>query len=79
MIEKTTESRKIPPDGYPPSRKPRDGDSHIRRFVLFAALALFVIIGGQLGSQIVRTFMGFGEGTNQIMVTALLLNVAQIL
>lgn len=73
------ESRKILPDRYPPSRKPRDGNSPIRRFVLFAALAVFVIIGGQLGSQIVRTFMGFGEGTNQIMVTALLLNVALIL
>jgi len=73
------ESQKILPDRYLPTRKPRDGNSPIRRFVLISALALFVIIGGQLGSQIVRTFMGFGEGTNQIMVTALLLNVALIL
>ncbi|WP_395615858.1 diguanylate cyclase domain-containing protein [Sphingorhabdus sp.] len=73
------ESQQILPDRYLPSRKPRDGNSPIRRFVLLAALGLFVIIGGQLGSQIVRTFMGFGEGTNQIMVTALLLNVALIL
>jgi diguanylate cyclase (GGDEF)-like protein len=73
------ESQKILPDRYLTSRKLRDGNSPIRRFVLLAALVLFVIIGGQLGSQIVRTFMGFGEGTNQIMVTALLLNIALIL
>jgi hypothetical protein len=73
------ESQQILPDRYPPPRKPRDGNGPIRSFVLFAALALFVAIGGQLGSQIVRTFMGYSEGTNQIMVTALLLNVALIL
>lgn len=73
------ETQKILADRYSQLRKPRDGNGSIRSFVLFAALVLFVIIGGQLGSQIVRTFMGYGEGTNQIMVTALLLNVALIL
>jgi diguanylate cyclase (GGDEF)-like protein len=46
---------------------------------MFAAIAMFVTIGGQVGAQLVWTFMGYGEGTNQIMVTALLLNIALIL
>lgn len=51
----------------------------IHSFVMFAATGMFVVIGGQVGAQIVRTFLGNGEGTNQIMVTALLLNIALIL
>ena len=47
--------------------------------VMFAAIALFVAIGGQVGAQAVRTFLGYSEGTDQIMVTALLLNIALIL
>jgi len=49
------ETQKILADRYSQLRKPRDGNGSIRSFVLFAALVLFVIIGGQLGSQIVRT------------------------
>lgn len=47
---------------------------------MFAAIVMFVIIGGQVGAQTVRAFLGYGqEGTDQIMVTALLLNIALIL
>ncbi len=47
--------------------------------VMFAAIAMFVFIGGQVGSQTVRTFIGSSAGADQAMVTALLLNIALIL
>jgi diguanylate cyclase (GGDEF)-like protein len=40
---------------------------------------MFVIIGGQVGAQTVRTFIGNSQGADQVMVTALLLNIALIL
>jgi len=49
------------------------------RFIMFAAIAMFVVIGGQVGAQAVRTILGYSQGTDQIMVTALLLNIAFIL
>lgn len=72
-------TQQLLPDKYPTPPHMPDENGRIHGIVLFAALALFVTIGGQVGSQIVRTFMGYGEGTNQIMVTALLLNIALIL
>lgn len=47
--------------------------------VMFAAIAMFVFIGGQVGAQTVRTFIGTSAGADQVMVTALLLNIALIL
>jgi diguanylate cyclase (GGDEF)-like protein len=47
--------------------------------VMFAAIAMFIVIGGQVGAQTVRTFIGTSAGADQIMVTALLLNIALIL
>ena len=47
--------------------------------VMFAAIAMFVAIGGQVGAQTVRTFIGNSPGADQVMVTALLLNIALIL
>jgi diguanylate cyclase (GGDEF)-like protein len=47
--------------------------------VMFAAIAMFVVIGGQVGAQTVRTFIGSSQGADQAMVTALLLNIALIL
>jgi diguanylate cyclase (GGDEF)-like protein len=48
-------------------------------FVMFAAIAMFVAIGGQVGTQMVRQFVGNSQGADQAMVTALLLNIALIL
>jgi diguanylate cyclase (GGDEF)-like protein len=47
--------------------------------VMFAAIAMFVAIGGQVGAQTVRTLIGNSPGADQVMVTALLLNIALIL
>jgi diguanylate cyclase (GGDEF)-like protein len=48
-------------------------------FVMFVAIAMFIVIGGQVGAQSVRTLFGESAGADQIMVTALLLNIALIL
>ncbi|MBL0925513.1 MAG: EAL domain-containing protein [Sphingomonadaceae bacterium] len=57
----------------------RDGRSLIYGIVMFAAIIMFVVIGGQVGAQTVRTFIGNSQGADQVMVTALLLNIALIL
>jgi diguanylate cyclase (GGDEF)-like protein len=51
----------------------------IYSIVMFAAIAMFVAIGGQVGAQTVRTLIGNSAGADQVMVTALLLNIALIL
>jgi hypothetical protein len=53
--------------------------SYFYGFVMFAAIAMFVAIGGSVGTQIVRQFVGKSQGADQAMVTALLLNIALIL
>ncbi len=55
------------------------GRNIIYSLVMFAAIAMFVAIGGQVGAQTVRTFIGTSQGADQAMVTALLLNIALIL
>lgn len=62
-----------------PGQKRQERRNVLYGVVMFAAIALFVAIGGQVGAQAVRTFLGYSEGTDQIMVTALLLNIALIL
>lgn len=47
--------------------------------VMIAATTMFVAIGGQVGAQTMRTLIGESTGTDQVMVTALLLNIALIL
>lgn len=61
------------------ARKRQDLKNIFYGLAMFAAIAMFVIIGGQVGAQAVRTYLGYGQGTDQIMVTALLLNIALIL
>lgn len=55
------------------------GRNIVYSLVMFAAIAMFVAIGGQVGAQTVRTYVGSSEGADQAMVTALLLNIALIL
>ena len=62
--------------------KPANG-TRSRKFiysvVMFAAIAMFVAIGGSVGTQMVRQYIGNSQGADQAMVTALLLNIALIL
>ncbi len=53
--------------------------SYVYGFVMFVAIAMFVAIGGQVGTQVVRQIVGNSPGADQAMVTALLLNIALIL
>ena len=55
------------------------GKNMIYNIVMFAAILMFVVIGGQVGAQTVRTLVGNSSGADQVMVTALLLNIALIL
>ncbi|MFN3620808.1 putative bifunctional diguanylate cyclase/phosphodiesterase [Sphingorhabdus sp.] len=71
--------QQISPDLLPHAPERKDRNSLIHAFVMFAAIVMFVTIGGQVGAQVIWTWMGHGEGTNQMMVTALLLNIALIL
>lgn len=59
--------------------KSQRGKNIIYTLVMFAAIAMFIFIGGQVGAQTVRTFVGNSPGADQAMVTALLLNIALIL
>ena len=47
--------------------------------LIFAALVMFVYIGGSVGTQLVAQYFGKGATTDQAMVSALLLNIALIL
>jgi diguanylate cyclase (GGDEF)-like protein len=55
------------------------GRNLVYTLVMFAAIAMFIVIGGQVGAQTVRKFIGDTQGADQVMVTALLLNIALIL
>jgi len=47
--------------------------------IMFAAIVMLVVIGGQVGLQALRTFLGYSQGTDPVMVTIFLLNIAIIL
>jgi diguanylate cyclase (GGDEF)-like protein len=53
--------------------------SYFYTFVMFAAIAMFIAIGGSVGTQVVGQIFGSAQSTNDAMVTALLLNIALIL
>lgn len=44
-----------------------------------SAIAMFVYLGGSVGAQLVRQYVGSAPSTDQAMVSALLLNIALIL
>lgn len=46
---------------------------------IFGAISMFVYIGGSVGTDMVRQIIGNSDGADQVMVTALLLNIALIL
>lgn len=53
--------------------------SRASMLLIFGALAMFVYIGGSVGTQLVAQYFGKGATTDQAMVSALLLNIALIL
>lgn len=55
------------------------GRNLVYTLVMFASIAMFIAIGGQVGAQLVRGLIGSSQGADQAMVTALLLNIALIL
>ncbi len=63
-------------DGFAPSYK---RSAYVYGGIMAIALAMFVALGGTVGSQMVRQIVGVSSGSNQAMVTALLLNIALIL
>jgi diguanylate cyclase (GGDEF)-like protein len=76
MEQHALNAETVSPSAASPSRR---GKNLIYSIVMFAAIAMFVVIGGQVGAQTVRTFIGSSQGADQAMVTALLLNIALIL
>lgn len=53
--------------------------SRLGNVATFGALAMFVYLGGSVGTQLVQQHFGRGATTDQAMVSALLLNIALIL
>ncbi|RDV07849.1 EAL domain-containing protein [Sphingorhabdus pulchriflava] len=53
--------------------------SPLTTLLIAGALGLFVVLGGTVGSQFVRHYLGQGATTDQTMASALLLNIALIL
>jgi diguanylate cyclase (GGDEF)-like protein len=47
--------------------------------LIACAIGMFVYLGGTVGTQMVRQYIGSAPGTDQAMVSALLLNIALIL
>jgi diguanylate cyclase (GGDEF)-like protein len=54
-------------------------NSFVSGIGMIVALSMFIYIGGSVGSQMVRQLIGTSQGTDQAMVTALLLNIALIM
>lgn len=53
--------------------------SPLTTLLIAGALGLFVVLGGIVGSQFLRHYLGQGASTDQTMASALLLNIALIL
>lgn len=53
--------------------------SPLTTLLIAGALGLFVVLGGTVGSQFLRHYLGQGASTDQTMASALLLNIALIL
>lgn len=62
-----------------PAANSQRGKNIVYSLVMFAAIIMFIAIGGQVGAQTVRAIIGSSQGADQAMVTALLLNIALIL
>jgi diguanylate cyclase (GGDEF)-like protein len=53
--------------------------SWVNALIVACAIGMFVYLGGSVATQLVRQFIGDAPGTDQAMVSALLLNIALIL
>ena len=61
------------------SVKPQRSRSYIYGASMVLAVCMFVYIGGTVGTDMVRQYIGNSKGADQVMVTALMLNIALIL
>lgn len=59
--------------------KPRNNSRYLQAAVMVSSVVMFIVIGGSVGTEMVRQFIGTSKGADQAMVTALLLNIALIL
>lgn len=60
-------------------QKKQERKDSFYRIIMFAAVAMLVVIGGQVGAQSDGTFLGYSQGTYQIIAATILINVALIL
>jgi diguanylate cyclase (GGDEF)-like protein len=51
----------------------------VQAICVASAVAMFVYLGGSVGAQLIRQYLGSAPSTDQAMVSALLLNIALIL
>lgn len=63
----------------PASGQPKRTKSIIYAGSMLAAVCMFIYIGSTVGTDMVRQFIGNSKGADQVMVTALMLNIALIL
>ncbi|MBL0021841.1 MAG: GGDEF domain-containing protein [Sphingomonadales bacterium] len=59
--------------------EPQKRMSMVNTLLVACAIGMFVYIGGSVATQMVRQYAGTAPGTDQAMVSALLLNIALIL
>ncbi len=76
VLEHKISDKNVPLNKTEKSQKMR---SFISEAVLIAAVVLFVYIGSTVCAQMVRAAVGSSAGADQVMVTALILNIALIL
>ena len=63
----------------PATGEPKKSRSYIYGASMVLAVCMFVYIGGTVGTDMVRQYIGNSKGADQVMVTALMLNIALIL
>ena len=61
------------------SGQPRKSKSIIYAGSMIVAVCMFIYIGSTVGTDMVRQYIGNSKGADQVMVTALMLNIALIL
>ncbi len=63
----------------PVKAKSAKSRSYFYGAAMVAAIGMFVYVGGSVGTDMVRQVIGNSKGADQVMVTALMLNIALIL
>jgi diguanylate cyclase (GGDEF)-like protein len=74
-----SQSNAIGIDSYEIAETPEKRQSIIMMVLVAGSIGMFAYLGGSYGLQIVRYYAGAGPSTDQVMATALLLNIGLIL